>query len=148
MAVFCPVNKQRPVSGTHRQISRVLQVYSPDFCLCTFKGRALWHRSPVYISTALEGKKWHEFFNAPCAVARSPGLLQGKGLQFHLLWAHCDWLQRVLEEADSLWVKKSSWANWAGQEKLIVYLFVNMLTVNLPFFSIRILYPAVQLFAN
>lgn len=113
------------------------------FVYGTFKGRALWHRSPVYISTALEGKKWHEFFNAPCAVARSPGLLQ-----FHLLWAHCDWLQRVLEEADFLWVKKSSWANWAGQEKLIVYLFVNMLTVNLPFFSIRILYPAVQLFAN
>lgn len=45
MAVFCPAHKQHPVSGTHRQISKALQVHSPDFCLWYFKGRALWHRS-------------------------------------------------------------------------------------------------------
>lgn len=33
MAVFCPVQKQHPVSGTHRQISKV---HSPDFCLWYF----------------------------------------------------------------------------------------------------------------
>lgn len=54
MAVFCPVHKQHPVSGTHRQTSKAPQVLI--FVYGTFKDIALWHRSPVYISAVLEAK--------------------------------------------------------------------------------------------